>query len=112
MTIVLAAALLLGAVARPPTQQDLAREARAAYDRADYATFLARMNNPLFDEPTLGIVANGAYYYVANSQGGRFLKGDVPRPNSVKSLCSKSLTARLPTFAVVHLHQRGEERAR
>jgi len=36
------------------------------------------MNNPLFDEPTLGIVADGAFYYVADSQGGRFLKGGVP----------------------------------
>jgi hypothetical protein len=32
------------------------------------------MNNPLFDEPTLGIVANGAFYYVADSQGGKFRK--------------------------------------
>jgi sugar lactone lactonase YvrE len=39
---------------------------------------ILEMNNPLFDEPTLGIVANGAFHYVANSQGGRFLKGDVP----------------------------------
>ena len=36
------------------------------------------MNNPLFDEPTLGIVANGAFYYVADSQGGKFRKGKVP----------------------------------
>jgi len=36
------------------------------------------MNNPLFDELTLGIVADGAFYYVADSQGGRFLKGGVP----------------------------------
>ena len=36
------------------------------------------MNNPLFDEPTLGIVAKGAFHYVADSQGGRFLKGVVP----------------------------------
>ena len=32
------------------------------------------MNNPLFDEPTLGIVADGAFYYVADSQGGKFRK--------------------------------------
>jgi sugar lactone lactonase YvrE len=39
---------------------------------------ILEMNNPLFDEPTLGIVANGAFHYVADSQGGRFLKGAVP----------------------------------
>jgi hypothetical protein len=39
---------------------------------------ILEMNNPLFDEPTLGIVANGAFSYVADSQGGRFLKGGVP----------------------------------
>jgi hypothetical protein len=31
------------------------------------------MNHPDFDEPTLGVVANGALYFTANSQGGRFL---------------------------------------
>ena len=35
---------------------------------------ILEMNNPLFDEPTLGIVANGAFHYVADSQGGRYLK--------------------------------------
>jgi len=40
---------------------------------------ILEMNNPLFDEPTLGIVANDAFHYVADSQGGRFLKN----PNSV-----------------------------
>jgi hypothetical protein len=35
---------------------------------------ILEMKNQLFDEPTLGIVANGAFYYVADSQGGRFLK--------------------------------------
>jgi sugar lactone lactonase YvrE len=39
---------------------------------------ILEMGNPLFDEPTLGIVANGAFHYVADSQGGRFLKGAVP----------------------------------
>jgi DNA-binding beta-propeller fold protein YncE len=40
---------------------------------------ILEMNNPFFDEPTLGIVANGAFYYVADSQGGRYLKNaDVP----------------------------------
>lgn len=39
---------------------------------------ILEMNNPLFDEPTLGIVAKGAFHYVADSQGARFLKGVVP----------------------------------
>ena len=39
---------------------------------------ILEINNPLFDEPTLGIVAKGAFHYVADSQGGRFLKGAVP----------------------------------
>jgi hypothetical protein len=39
---------------------------------------ILEMNNPLFDEPTLGIVAKDAFYYVADSQGGKFLEGDVP----------------------------------
>jgi sugar lactone lactonase YvrE len=43
---------------------------------------ILEMNNPLFDEPTLGIVAKGAFYYVADSQGGRFLKGKGKVPES------------------------------
>jgi len=40
---------------------------------------ILEMNNPFFDEPTLGIVANGAFYNVADSQGGRYLKNaEVP----------------------------------
>jgi sugar lactone lactonase YvrE len=35
---------------------------------------ILEMNNPLFDEPTLGIVADGAFVYVADSQGGKFRK--------------------------------------
>ncbi len=30
------------------------------------------MNDPAFDEPTLGVVAEGALYFTANSQGGKF----------------------------------------
>ena len=41
-TILLAATFLFAAAAPQPTLQDLAREARAAYDKADYATFLAK----------------------------------------------------------------------
>lgn len=32
------------------------------------------VNNPLFDEPTLGVVANGELYYIANSQWNAFDK--------------------------------------
>ena len=30
------------------------------------------MNHPDFDEPTLGVAAEGALYFTANSQGGKF----------------------------------------
>ena len=33
---------------------------------------ILEMNNPSFDEPTLAVVANGALYVTANSQGGKF----------------------------------------
>lgn len=33
---------------------------------------ILEMNNPAFDEPTLAVVANGALYVTANSQGGKF----------------------------------------
>lgn len=42
-----------------------------ALDRIESAKIL-EMNNPLFDEPTLGTVADDDLYYVANSQWGRF----------------------------------------
>jgi sugar lactone lactonase YvrE len=42
-------------------------------DRVTRAEIL-EMNNPLFDEPTLGVVAGGWFHYVANSQWGRFNK--------------------------------------
>jgi hypothetical protein len=35
---------------------------------------ILEMNNPLFNEPTLGVIANGQYYYIANSQWGSFDK--------------------------------------
>jgi hypothetical protein len=31
-------------------------------------------NNPLFNEPTLGVLVQGTFYYVANSQWGSFNK--------------------------------------
>ncbi len=43
---------------------------------------VVEMNNPLFDEPTLGIVADGAFYYVANSQGEKFRKNPKGVPES------------------------------
>lgn len=43
------------------------------------ATIL-EMNNPLFDEPTLGVVAGEDFVYVANSQWGSFDKGGVLWP--------------------------------
>jgi len=43
---------------------------------------ILEMNNPLFDEPTLGVAANGAFYYVADSQGGKFLKSPDGVPES------------------------------
>lgn len=43
---------------------------------------LLEMNNPLFDEPTLGIVVNGAFHYVADSQGDRFRKSPAGVPAS------------------------------
>ena len=33
---------------------------------------ILEMNHPAFDEPTLGVVAEGALYVSANSQGGKF----------------------------------------
>lgn len=43
------------------------------------ATIL-EMNNPLFNEPTLGVVAGKDFVYVANSQWGSFDKGGVLWP--------------------------------
>jgi len=40
-------------------------------ERIDRGEIL-EMNNPIFAEPTLGTVVDGAYYYVANSQWGMF----------------------------------------
>ena len=31
-------------------------------------------NNPLFDEPTLGVIAGNSFYYIGNSQWSRFNK--------------------------------------
>jgi len=48
---------------------------------------LLEMNNPAFDEPTLGTVANGALYFTANNQGHRF--HDVnhpPRPEDLQDV--------------------------
>lgn len=36
------------------------------------------MNHPDFDEPTLGVVAAGALYFTANSQGGKFQNEKAP----------------------------------
>ncbi|MET0621311.1 MAG: hypothetical protein ABW056_13580, partial [Thermoanaerobaculia bacterium] len=33
---------------------------------------ILEMNHPAFDEPTLAVVAEGALYVTANSQGGTF----------------------------------------
>ncbi len=33
---------------------------------------ILEMNNPNFDEPTLGVIADGSFYYIANSQWGSF----------------------------------------
>jgi len=33
---------------------------------------ILEMNHPSFDEPTLGVVADGALYVSANSQGAKF----------------------------------------
>ena len=38
------------------------------------------MNNPLFKEPTLGVVVKQDLFYVANSQWGSFDKGGVLWP--------------------------------
>ena len=38
------------------------------------------MNNPLFNEPTLGVVVKQDFFYVANSQWGSFDKGGVLWP--------------------------------
>lgn len=44
------------------------------------AATILEMNNPLFDEPTLGVVAGEDFVYVANSQWGSFDKGGVLWP--------------------------------
>ncbi|HEX8177073.1 MAG TPA: hypothetical protein VF543_18420 [Pyrinomonadaceae bacterium] len=42
-------------------------------------------NNPLFDEPTLGVVVRGDFYYVANSQWGAFDRaGNVASPEKLR----------------------------
>lgn len=43
---------------------DIARERITAVE-------ILERNHPEFDEPTLGVVVDGAFYYVANSQAGR-----------------------------------------
>lgn len=52
-------------VARLTLSEDGSRVTRAE---------ILEMNNALFDEPTLGVVAGGWFHYVANSQWGRFDK--------------------------------------
>lgn len=54
---------------------------------------ILEMNNPAFDEPTLGAVAGGALYFVANSQGGRFL--DEKRPVKPEEM-REALILKLP----------------
>jgi hypothetical protein len=39
---------------------------------------ILEMNHPDFDEPTLGVVADGALYFTADSQGQKFLDGKKP----------------------------------
>ncbi|MEP6993091.1 MAG: hypothetical protein ABI968_01125 [Acidobacteriota bacterium] len=39
---------------------------------------ILEMNNPAFDEPTLGVVVDETLYFTANSQGGRFLNEKHP----------------------------------
>ncbi len=38
-------------------------------------------NNPLFDEPTLGVIAGNSFYYIANSQWSRFNKNGTIFPD-------------------------------
>ncbi len=39
---------------------------------------ILEMNHPAFDEPTLAVVAEGALYVTANSQGGKFREREAP----------------------------------
>ena len=41
---------------------------------------ILEMNNPLFDEPTLGVPVDGSFYYVANSQWGKYTEDHLPLP--------------------------------
>jgi hypothetical protein len=50
---------------------DIARERITAVE-------ILERNHPEFDEPTLGVVVDGAFYYVANSQTGRATPGGRP----------------------------------
>ncbi len=57
------------------------------WDRIERVDVLAA-NSPLHDEPTLGQISQGAFYYVANSQWPRFgddgsVKGDDPFTDAV-----------------------------
>lgn len=57
------------------------------WDRIERVEVLAA-NSPLHDEPTLGQISEGAFYYVANSQWPRFgddgsVKGDAPFTDAV-----------------------------
>jgi hypothetical protein len=39
---------------------------------------IAAMNQPLMDEPTIGVVARGAYFFLGASQGNKF-DGRLPK---------------------------------
>jgi hypothetical protein len=42
-------------------------------------------NNPVFDEPTLGVVTNGRFYFIANSQWGAIDdKGNLASPEKLR----------------------------
>ena len=47
---------------------------------------ILEMNNPSFDEPTLGTVVDGALYFTANSQGHRFHEKTPPRPDELQDV--------------------------
>lgn len=56
------------------------RLALAADGRGVRSATVLEMNNPVFDEPTLGVVTGKDFVYVANSQWGSFDKGGVIWP--------------------------------
>ncbi|MCI0694695.1 hypothetical protein L0337_22155 [candidate division KSB1 bacterium] len=48
-------------------------------DRIERAEII-EANNPLFNEPTLGVLERDTFYYVANSQWGSFNKDETIFP--------------------------------